>query len=180
MRGSKNHTAYYKYIEPFLEKGNEAEIQRAKQEWRRKYKSNWRKNNRKENKEVTVSWSKNELTILAAESKRHKLSNTRFIKKAVMAYIDKRFIVPDELAIRSLLQYLAMEYNSIQEMINNTELNPVSGRLLMEKIDEQEKAIRVAMYSPKTLEQLITETIRKDHRAKAGIYRLLETFTHDT
>jgi hypothetical protein len=110
------------------------------------------------------------------ESKKHKLSNTRFIKKAVMAYTDKRYIVPDVLTIRTLLQFLAMEYNSIQEMIGDKDLNPQSGRQLMEKIDEQEKAIRVALYSPKTLEQLITETIRKDHRAKVGIYQLLETF----
>ena len=50
----------------------------------------------------------------------------------------------------------------------------------MEKIDEQEKEIRVALYSPKTLEQLITEVIRKDHKAKTVISRLLETVDHDT
>ena len=180
MRGSKKHNAYYKYLDPFLEKGNDGEIKKAKAEWRRKYKAEWRKINRKENKEITVPWAKNELKILITESKKHKLSNTQFIKKAVMAYTDKRYIVPDVLAVRTLLQFLAIEYNSIQEMVSDKELNHQTGRLLMEKIDEQEKAIRVALYSPKTLEQLITETIRKDHKAKAGICRLLETVTHDT
>ena len=180
MRGGKKHSAYYKYLDPFLEKGNDAEIKKAKAEWRRKYKAEWRKFNRKENKEIAVAWSKNELNILKVESKKHKLSNTQFIKKAVMAYTDKRYIVPDVLAVRTLLQFLGMEYNSIQEMMSEKELNLHSGRLLLEKIDEQEKAIRVAMYSPKTLEQLISETIRKDHKAKASIYKLLETLTHDT
>lgn len=180
MRGSKKHSAYYKYLDPFLEKGNDTEIKRAKVEWRRKYKVEWRKLNRKENKEIAVPWTKNELNILKVESKKHKLSNTQFIKKAVMAYTDKRYIVPDVLAVRTLLQFLAMEYNSIQEMISDKELNKQTGQLLMEKIDEQEKAIRVALYSPKTLEQLITETIRKDNKAKAGISHLLETDTHDT
>ena len=180
MRGSKKHSAYYKYLDTFLEKGNDAEIKKAKAEWRRKYKAEWRKLNRKENKEITVPWAKGELSILRVEAKRHNLSNTQFIKKAVMAYTDKRYIVPDMLAVRTLLQFLAMEYNSIQEMISDKELTHQTGRLLMDKIDEQEKAIRVALYSPKTLEQLITETIRKDHNAKAGICRLLETFTNDT
>lgn len=180
MRGVKKHTAFYKYIDPFLENGNDGEIKKAKAEWRRRYKAEWRKLSRKENKEITVPWTKNELSILKAESKRHKVSNTQFIKKAVMAYTDKRYIVPDVLAVRTLLQFLAMEYNSIQELISEKELNLQSGRLLMEKIDEQEKAIRIALYSPKTLEQLITEALRKDHRTKAGIYQLLETLTHDT
>ncbi len=180
MRGSEKHSPFYKYLDPFLEKGNNAEIKKAKAEWRRKYKAEWRKLNRKENKEITIPWTKNELKILFAESKKHNLSNTRFIKKATLAYIDKRYIIPDVLAVRTLLQFLAMQYNSILEMINEKELNLQSGRVLMEKIDEQEKAIRIAMYSPKTLEQLITEIIRKDHKAKASICRLLETFTHDT
>jgi hypothetical protein len=176
MRGGKKHSAYYKYIDPFLEKGNDGEIKKAKAEWRRKYKAEWRKLHRKENKEITVPWTKNELCILKAESKRHKLSNTQFIKKAVLAYIDNRYIVPDVLAVRTLLQFLALEYNSIQEMISEKELNLQSGRLLMEKIDEQEKAIRVALYSPKTLEQVLKEIIRKDSKTKECIYRLLETF----
>ena len=180
MRGSKKHSAYYKYIDPFLEKGNDKEIKKAKAEWRRKYKAAWRKLNRKENKEITVAWTKNELKILTTESKKHKLSNTRFIKKAVMAYTDKRYIVPDVLVVRTLLQFLALEYNSIQEMVSDKEVNHQTGRLLLEKIDEQEKAIRIALYSPKTLEQLIIETIRKDHKAKVGICRLLETVDHDT
>ncbi len=159
MRGGKKYSAYYKYLDPFLEKGNDAEIKK-KAEWRRKYKAEWRKSSRKENKEITVAWSKNEMSILKTESKKHKLSNTKFIKQAAMAYIEKRYIVPDVLAVRTLLQFLAMEYNSIQEMINENDLNLQSGRFMMEKIDEQEKAIRVALYSPKTLEQLITETIR--------------------
>lgn len=180
MRGGKKHSAYYKYLDPYLEKGNNAEIKKAKAEWRRKYKAEWRKLNRKENKEITVPWTRNELKILITESKKHKLSNTQFIKKAVMAYTDKRYIVPDVLAVRTLLQFLAMEYNSILEMVSDKVLNQQSGRLLMEKIDEQEKAIRVALYSPKTLEQLITETIRKDHRAKASIYHFLENLTYDS
>ncbi len=175
MRGGKKHSAYYKYLDPFLEKGHTDEINKAKAEWRRKYKANWRKLNRKENKEITVPWTKNELKILLTESKKHKLSNTQFIKKAVMAYIDKRYIVPDVLVVRSLLQFLALEYNSIQEMISDNEISLQSGRLLMEKIDEQEKAIRIALLSPKTLEQLIAEAIRKDHSIKAHILNSLET-----
>jgi hypothetical protein len=176
LKESRKHSAYYKYLDPFLEKGNHEEIKKAKAEWRKKYKAEWRKINRKENKEITVPWAKNELRILKTESTKHRLSNTQFIKKAVMAYIDKRYIVPDVLAVRTLLQFLAMEYNTIQEMINEKDLNLQSGQQLLEKIDEQEKAIRVALYSPKTLEQVLTEMIRKDSKTKERIYRLLERF----
>lgn len=180
MRGGKNHSAFYKYLDPFLEKGNPVEIKKAKDEWRRKYKAAWRRLKRKENKEITIAWTKNELSILKAESKRHKLSCTKFIKQAVMTYTDKRYIVPEVLAVRTLLQYLAMEYNSILEMVSDKEINQQIGQVLMEKIDEQEKAIRVALYSPKTLEQLIIETVRKDYKAKSDIQQLLETLCNDT
>lgn len=181
MKGQgKKLSAFYKYLEPFLEKGNEQEIVLARKQYIRVYKAKWRKEKRRKEKELTISWTTEELKLLTIEAKRHKMSRSIFIKKSTLAYIDKRFIVPDILAVRTLLQFLAMQFNSIEEMICENKLNLQSGRELMEKINDQEKAVRIAMYSPKTLEQLITENILKDYSAKANIYRLLETVTHDT
>lgn len=180
MKGrSKKTTSLYQYLEPFLEKGNKAEIASARTQYVREYKARWRKEKRKREKEITCLWTKEELKILTTEAHRHQLSVTRLIKQSTLAYVDKRYVVPDILAVRKLLQVLAMQYNVIQEMIGEHQLNLQIGKILLEKIDEQERAIRVALYSPKTLEQLITETLTKNPQAKEDINTFIQSIAND-
>lgn len=171
----KKYSAYYQYLKPFLENGNDDAIKKAKKDYRRKYKAEWRKQNRKINKELTIPWTKNEKTILSAESKRHKLSNTRFIKKAVMAYIDKRYIVPNQNEVNKMLQLIALTYNSIEEMQNEDIFSQVTAKNLQNKIDQLERDIRIAIFSPKTIEQVITEVIKARPTVKQQLIQFIET-----
>ena len=172
---SKKHSAFYQYLEPFLESGNASVIKKAKAEWRKKYKADWRRNTRKENKEITVSWSQDEFRILKAESKRHRLSSTAFIKKTVMAYIDKRYIVPNQNAVNKILQLLALTYNSIEEMQNEQLLSYNTEKKLHSEISQLERDIRIAIFSPKTIEQLISESIKEKPVIKTRLKEFIET-----
>ena len=73
-RQNRKHNAYYQYMEPFFEKGNDAEIQRAKKQYRKQYKAKWRKEHRKKNSEITTTWNNEEYSVLKTEAKKHKLS----------------------------------------------------------------------------------------------------------
>jgi CRISPR/Cas system-associated protein Cas10 (large subunit of type III CRISPR-Cas system) len=149
-------------MSPFLEKGNQVEIAQAKEKYFREYKTNWRREKRKKEKEYTVSFAGTQLEGLIKEAKRHSLSPSRYIKYATIAYMDKRYIAPDVLLVRKLLQTLYMEKNSIEELVDESRIGRSEVREILSRIDEQEKAIRIALYSPKTLEQLLIEAIAND------------------
>ena len=174
-KGRNKHSAYYQFLEPFLESGNNEEIQKAKKEWFRKYKAEWRKAYRKKNKEFTISWTKEELKILSQEAKRHRLSKTRFIKKATMGYIDKRYIVPYQEEVNKTLQILAMIYNGIEDISKEGILPGNIAKDLQAVINRLEHDFRVAIFSPKTIEQVLSEVVKAKPGIKARLIQFIET-----
>lgn len=174
-KGRKIHTAYYQFIEPFLERGNKEEILKAKKDWQRRYKAEWRKAYRKKNKELTISWTKEEVKTLTQESKRHRLSKTRFIKQATMGYIDKRYIVPYFEEVNKSLQLLAMAYNSIEDISEESILSDNIAKDLQAIIYSLEHDFRVVIFSPKTIEQVLSEAVKEKPDIKIGLIQFIET-----
>ncbi len=78
------------------------DIQRARKQYWREYKRKWRNEQRKKEKEFTITLINEELKMLTYEAKRHKMSRTRFLKETTFAYINKSFIVPDSLEVRKI------------------------------------------------------------------------------
>ena len=169
---SKRFSAYYKFIAPYLEKGISEEIAEAKRNYRRQYKAAWRKANRKENKAITVQWSKEEIKTLSDEAKRHKQSTTRFIKESTLAYINKRYVVPNPTEVNKILQLLAMSYNTIENIANE---NPIDFKKMKEEILQLEHELRITFLSPKTLEQIIEEQARKNPEIIQKLNTILAT-----
>ncbi len=153
------HSAYYSYMAPFLETGHQSAITEAKKEWRRKYKAAWRKQKRKLVKEITTAWEKEDYKTLKDEAKRHKESITRFIKRSAVAYMDKRYVVPNEEKVTKMMQLLGLLYNRVQELTEETTIPADAGRKVLFDVYELEREIRIALYSPKTIEQHIKEAI---------------------
>lgn len=173
-KSRKKINAYYQFLEPFLENGNNEEIQKAKKEWFRKYKAEWRKAYRKKNKEFTISWTKEDLKILSQEAKRHRLSKTRFIKQATMGYIDKRYIVPYQEEVNKSLQILAMVYNSIEDISEEGKLAGNIAKDLHAIINHLEHDFRIAIFSPKTIEQVLSEAVKEKPNIKARLIQFIE------
>ena len=171
---NRKQSSIYQFLEPVLQTGGAKEIALARTQYWREYKANWRRQKRRSEKELTTSWTKDELKILTEAAKKHKVSITRFIKTSSLAYIDKRYIIPDQLEVRRIAQHLAMTYNSIQEMVNENELNLQTGKIILEKIFELERTFLVSLHNPKTLEQLITEAVKTSPKMKATLFELLE------
>lgn len=167
MKGrSKKHSAFYEYLEPFLEKGDEKQIALARKQYTRQYKARWRKQKRKFEKELTTSWNKDDLKMLSEAARNHKKSKTSFIKQATLAYINKSFIVPDLFTVREIAQLLTMNYNSIREMMDENALPLQTGKIVLEKIVDLERQVLISLHNPKTLEQLVTDAIKKKPKEK--------------
>lgn len=168
------HTAFYVYMAPFLELGDEQVIATARKEYRRKYKTQWRKAKRKQIKEITIAWEKDEYKNLKDEAKRHKESITRFIKRATIAYMDKRYVVPNEEQVTRVMQLLALIYNSISELKEEETIRQETGKKLLFDVCQLELDIRVQLFSPKTIEQVITEYIHKKPTHKSQLIEFIQ------
>src|SRR5665213_878919 len=155
-----------------LESGTDEEITLARKKYWREYKVTWRRKKRKEEKELTTSWTPDELIEITKEARRHKVSKTKFIKTCTLAYINKRYIVPDQIEVRRIAQLLSVTYNSILEMMDENTLQLQTGKIILEKISDLERQVLVSLHNPKTIEQLITETVNKNPQTKPRLYHL--------
>lgn len=160
---------------PILETGDEKAISSAKKEYRRKYKAEWRKKKRRVTKEITTAWNASEFKLLKDEAKRHNESVTRFIKRATVAYMDKRYVVPDEVKVTKVLQLLALAYNRISELVDETIISASAGRLALADLSQLEKDIRITLFSPKTIEQVLTEQVSKYPGDKNRLIEFIQT-----
>lgn len=167
----------YDYLDSIkvLEFATDEEITLARKKYWREYKATWRRNKRKAEKELTTSWTTDELKELTKEAKRHKVSKTSFIKTSTLAYIDKRYIIPDQIEVRRIAQLLSITYNSIREMMDENALELQTGKIILEKIFDLERQVLVSLHNPKTLEQLITQMVKANPKDKPRIFHLLET-----
>lgn len=173
-RRSKRYDKFYQFLTPYLEKGNPEEIAWAKREYRRIYKASWRKTQRKENKAYTVSWTKEELRTLTESARKHKQKPTRYIKQATLAYINKRYVVPDQREINRILQLVAMTYNAIENISQESEIDLTHIKRIQEELFILEHEVRVTLLSPKTIEQIIEQEIEKDPGTEEYLIRYLE------
>ncbi|MDP3666829.1 MAG: hypothetical protein Q8R50_09115 [Sediminibacterium sp.] len=139
------------------------------------YKARWRKKERQKNKELTTSWTTDELKDLTKSAWYHKMSRVGYIKSATIAYSNKAYIIPYKIEVLRIAQLLAMNYNLIQEMVDEKTLSLQTGKIILEKILELERAVLVSLHSPKTVEQLIIEVVSKNPHVKPKLYQLLES-----
>lgn len=163
---AKSNVFSFLKLNGVLENGSHEEIQKVRAEYWREYKRKWRNVKRKSEKEITISFTQDEFKEISIESKRHKLSRTKFIKKACFAYMNKIFLVPDSKEVKRIAQQLSMTYNSIQGLIEENSIEFKSGKSITDAIYKLERQILPALHNPKSLEVLIKEHILKNPNNK--------------
>lgn len=102
-----------------LEKGTDTEIKAAKLAYRKDYLLKYKRNQRSKKPEFTINFSneKGEYHRVEYTAKAHKMSVTAFIRSAVLAYINQRYIVPNLNQIAHLEQILSQCLNEIQTIV---------------------------------------------------------------
>jgi hypothetical protein len=174
LKKKNRYTAFYTYLSPFLETGNEALIAQAKKDYRRRYKAEWRKNKRGISKEITTTWDKDEYKTLKVEALYHKESIAGYIKKSVLAYMDKRYVTPNPEQVTKAIQLLALVYNSVSELADENSIPKNIEKKLQEDITNLEHDIRVLLFSPRTIEEIVKEQITSKPSIKSKLITYIE------
>ena len=177
MRRVKKKSSLHSFLDAggLLQKGRDEELKKARAAYWADYKRTWRKQKRRQVKEFTVSFTMEELKLIADEAKRHKMSKTGYIKRTTLAYIDKRYVVPDEMEVKYISQLLAMNYNILLQMAEEEKVQSHLGSILLDKVSELEKKVLIHLYHSKTLEDWIKQEIYKDVTLKDQILQILNS-----
>ncbi len=106
-----------------LEHGTDEEIKEAKKIYRKKYLLKYKQTQRADKPEFNISFSdKNgEYTRVESSATKHNLTVTAFIKKATLAYIENKYVVPNTLQISKLEQVLSECLNEVQKIVKTKE-----------------------------------------------------------
>jgi len=154
----KKSNALWDYLDHsgILANGTDAEIKAVKGEYRKKYFLNYKRSMRKEKPEYTICLSKKngEYERITEAARRHKRTVTSFIKHAALAYIEQRFLVPNQFQIAELEIILSDCLNEIKTLTGRRTNFLWSNE---NKIDAIEKRII-------KLEQEINEVFRNPQR----------------
>jgi len=173
---AKNKSNLYIYLDctKVLETGSEQDIAKAKKEYWQSYKAEWRKKQRQTTKEFTIVCEPKDAAVIEDAAKRHKRSLQAFIKVSCLAYIRTQYVVPDVIAISTIRQQLAMNYNALQKLLDENMISYREAATVLRKVSELETIVLSQLNNPKTLEQLIAEAVLRTPEYKSKLIKLLQ------
>ena len=152
MKKGSSHKVYeYLLNSGILDNGTAEEIQNARREYWKIYKRNWRKSKRAQETEITCSFTDKEFDRIAKQAKLYKLSNPQFIKQAALAYIDKKYLVPNELEVRKISQLLSQYIDVITDQLEENKLKGDAGNRILNKLEELENQINNCLRNPQLI-----------------------------
>ena len=173
-RALKKKSNLYTHLAKVLEKGSDQDIANARKEYWKGYKADWRKRQRRETKEFTIVCTAMEAKDILEVARKYKRSRSNFIKESCLAYLNKRYLVPDLVAINSIRQQLAININTLQKLFDENKVPYQTGTSILQQMAALEKVVLAELHNPKTLEQWITETVRTTPDYKAILIELLQ------
>jgi hypothetical protein len=102
-----------------LEKGSDEEIKAAKKAYRKKYLLEFKQKQRKNKPEYNIYYSKEngEHNRIIQAAKKHELTPTAFIRLASLAYIDRKYLVPNWEQVATLEQLLSECLNEVKVLV---------------------------------------------------------------
>ena len=164
-----------------LEKGTEADIKAAKKAYRKQYHLNYIRKIRASKPEFTVNLSKGngEYSRILSAAKHHGRTVPTFLRLAVLAYINKTFIVPDRLMVAKLEQLLAQCLNEIQQIVRQKEKyfwgKEQKFKDIENRIDKLESEISEVLKQPPTIEEVVIREINKKPELKDQLLTIIST-----
>lgn len=149
MTGRKRHkNAVKEFIDHAVSEGTDYSTEQLKKEYWAKYKAAWRKKRREEQKEITLSFTKVELSVISRESARHNRSRTRYIKEAALAYSTNKYLVPDAVSVRQIKELLSLNYSAIQALMDEERIEMKTGETILSRIMTLETQIVAQLKHP--------------------------------
>jgi hypothetical protein len=171
----------WEYLESIgiLENGTDEEIKKAKRDYRKIYFTKHKSIQRKLKPEFTIGFTKEngDYAKVAFMARQHRMKITSFIRMAVLAYINKTYIVPDRLQVAELEQLLSQCLNEIQTIVRQRERFSYERELKYEVIEKHieklEAQINHVLKCPYTIEELVIKNIHEKPALKEQLLALL-------
>lgn len=111
-------------IEEVIQPGiTSEEIQSAKKQYRKQYQKVYQQQYTKKKQRKSLLFTKPEYRQLEEAAKQHQIKPATFAKRAIFAYLDKQYIVPNENQIHNLkmaLKSIGTNINQIAYKTNST------------------------------------------------------------
>lgn len=137
-----------------LETGDDARIKTAKRQYWTAYKAAWRKAQRASTVQLTVVLTPREAEAIRMAAVTHKRSKTSMVKHAAFAYLNKSYLVPDVITVRSMAQSIDMTCNAVQAALKDQQLDVTETKEMLLALRRIESTILPALNYPKTVEEL--------------------------
>lgn len=140
-----------------LEWGTDEQIKQAKKEYRKRYLSEYKRAQRTRRKEFVISLDviNGEFSKIRKASATHNRSIPEFIKLAVLAYLDQRFLVPNPYQVARLEQMLAQILNEVHVILENDGNfygnNNITLGILENRIEQLENEINRIFRNPELI-----------------------------
>ena len=148
----QNESGIYKYLKASGVLGQSSEaIEAARRVYWNQYKRKWKKAKFKQEKAFTVSFNPIELKEISDAAALHSLSRSRFIKLAALAYVHKKYLVPNIEAIYQVKTLLSLNYSALQELFDENIVPYSVGIELMSRMEQMEHEILKQLMHPKSV-----------------------------
>jgi hypothetical protein len=134
-----------------LEHGTPEGIQEARRQYWNAIKNANKKEKRKREHAFTISFTDAELGMVEQSARWHSMSRTRFIKQAALAYVQKKYLVPDSETLRQIQALLSQNYAALQTAYQEDALPYTIGIRLLHKMADLEQEILAQLTNPKTV-----------------------------
>ncbi len=153
MRRKANYqSGVYRYLQSLgiLNESLEV-IEHAKKKYWNAKKLQSKKDKAKKEKSFTVSFTQIELREIAEASAMHNMSRSRFIKQACLAYVDKKYLVPNTESLQNIKALLARNYSILQEVYEGEKAQPEVATELLLRMEILERLVLSELLHPKLL-----------------------------
>lgn len=148
------------------------------QTYRKWYKRQHQRQRRKERKRLEIFPSDRELNLIQRQAKKHHLAASSFALKAIMAYLQQLYIVPDEEEIKSLqlaLHKIGTNINQIAFQANKNKFADThSIRLLNQQLSRLEQLIIQKLSQPQNLNTLVKAALDEHPSYARILQRILD------
>lgn len=151
----------------------------AKREYRKSYQKNYQKKFRKNNVRKDIYFTPQEFSRLAKVAKQHKVSVPRLCKEFTFAYLNSKFVLPDDKQIRRLELYLRGVTNNLNQLVRyihqRKDLSVIDISTLREQVNEMENHISTTLRSPVNLQEYLERLVQQKPEVLSVLHYIIET-----
>lgn len=153
MRRKANYeSGVFKYLQSLgiLQESPEV-IEHAKKKYWNARKLESKKAKAKAEKSFEVSFTQQELQEVAEASAMHNMSRSRFIKQACLAYLRKKYLVPNSDSLQNIKALLARNYSLLQGLYEGEQVPAEVAREMLLRMDLLERYVISELTQPKLM-----------------------------